>query len=181
MEEIRDREQEKLPKSNLIRFILLSTAGAVLFFVPVWEGNIPVAAMINEIKDLLGNRIDWIAVISSVCLGAAMIVSLFSGNKKIKAYLADAGLRKCFWAAGMVIVLLKVFQVPLPFLENPEIGGKILNLGATVFITIAVAGSLVIFIIRSGLVEFIAVLMEPIMRPVFRLPGEAAVNILSSL
>ena len=29
MEEIRDREQEKLPKSNLIRFILLSTAGAV--------------------------------------------------------------------------------------------------------------------------------------------------------
>lgn len=180
MEEIRDREQEKLPKSNLIRFILLSTAGAVLFFVPVWEGNIPVAAMINEIKDLLGNRIDWIAVISSVCLGAAMIVSLFSGNKKIKAYLADAGLRKCFWAAGMVIVLLKVFQVPLPFLENPEIGGKILNLGATVFITIAVAGSLVIFIIRSGLVEFIAVLMEPIMRPVFRLPGEAAVNILSS-
>lgn len=75
---------------------------------------------------------------------------------------------------------LKVFQVPFAFLENPEIGGKILNLGSTVFITIAVAGSLVIFIIRSGLVEFIAVLMEPIMQPVFRLPGEAAVNILSS-
>ena len=47
MEEIRDREQEKIPKRNLIRFILLSTAGAVLFFAPVWEGNIPVAAMIN--------------------------------------------------------------------------------------------------------------------------------------
>ena len=40
MEEIRDREQEKIPKRNLIRFILLSTAGAVLFFAPVWEGNI---------------------------------------------------------------------------------------------------------------------------------------------
>lgn len=124
MEEIGDREQEKLPKEKLIRFILLSAAGAVLFFAPVWDGNIPVAAMINEIKVLLGNRIDWIAVISSVLLGAGLVASLFPGNKKIKAYLADAGLRKCFWAAGAVIVLLKVFQVPLPFLENPEIGAS---------------------------------------------------------
>lgn len=82
MEEIRDREQEKIPKRNLIRFILLSTAGAVLFFAPVWEGNIPVAAMINEIKALLGNRIDWVAVISSICLGIAMIASLFRAIRK---------------------------------------------------------------------------------------------------
>ena len=74
----------------------------------------------------------------------------------------------------------RVLNVPIPFLADPRIGDEILTLGSTVFITIAVAGSLVIFIIRSGLVDFIAVLMEPVMRPVFHLPGEAAVNILSS-
>lgn len=180
MEEIRNCEQEKIPGNKLIKFILLSTVGTVLFFVPVWKGNIPVAAMINEIKVLLGRRIDCVSVISSVLLGAGLAASVFPRCEKIRAYVADAGLRRFFWISGVALVLLKVIHAPVPFLENPEIGGKILNLGSTVFITIAVAGSLVIFIIRSGLVEFIAVLMEPVMRPIFRLPGEAAVNILSS-
>lgn len=165
------------------KFILLSITGAVLFFVPVWKGMIPVVAMINGVKTLLGSGVEWVAVISSLILGGILFWSLFPtlpGYGKAKTYLADAGMRKLLWIAGVVIVLLKIAGIPLGFLMHPDIGGKILNLGATVFITIAVAGSLVVFIIRSGLVEFIAILMEPIMQPVFRLPGEAAVNILSS-
>lgn len=180
MEEIRNHTREKLLWGDRSKFILLSIIGAVLFFAPVWKGNIPVAAMINGIKECLGAGIDWVSVISSILLGMGLIAELFPGNEKIKGYLADAGLRKGFWAVGVILVILKITDVPVPFLRDPRIGGKILNLGSTVFITIAVAGSLVIFIIRSGLVEFFAVLMEPVMRPVFCLPGEAAVNILSS-
>lgn len=167
-------------QSVLWKFPVLSATGVLLFFAAIWKGNIPVVAMINGTKALLGDKLELVAVISSLLLGAGLLVSCFPGMHRVKAYFKDAGLRKIFWICGILIVILKLMRVPVFFLEDPNIGGKILNLGSTVFITIAVAGSLVIFIIRSGLVEFIAVLLEPVMRPVFKLPGEAAVNILSS-
>lgn len=167
-------------QKELWKFPVLSVAGVLLFFAAVWKGNIPVVAMINGTKALLGEKLELVAVISSLLLGVGLIVSCFPGMDQVKDYFKDAGLRKIFWICGIGIVILKLLKVPVFFIEDPNIGGKILNLGSTVFITIAVAGSLVIFIIRSGLVEFIAVLMEPVMRPVFKLPGEAAVNILSS-
>ena len=162
------------------KFPVLSLIGILLFFAAVWKGTIPVAAMINGIKTALGDRLGLVSVISSILLGTGLILSLFPGMDRVRAYYAGAGMRKGFWICGIVLVFLKLCNAPVFFLRDPNIGGRILELGATVFITIAVAGSLVIFIIRSGLVEFIAVLLEPVMQPVFRLPGEAAVNILSS-
>ena len=85
-----------------------------------------------------------------------------------------------FFLASAVLVWMVTLNVDLPFIRHPEIGGKILTLASTVFFTIALAGTLVIFIIRSGIVEFVSVLCEPIMRPIFRLPGEAAINMISS-
>ncbi len=180
MEQQIDRKGEEKVQMVYWKFPVLSIIGILLFFASVWKGSIPVVAMINGTKALLGDKLGLVAVISSLLLGAGLILSCFPGMDRVKDYFKDAGLRKIFWICGIIIVILKLLKAPVFFLENPNIGGKILNLGSTVFITIAVAGSLVIFIIRSGLVEFIAVLLEPVMRPVFKLPGEAAVNILSS-
>ena len=174
------QNDKKEIQTALWKFPVLSMIGILLFFASVWKGTIPVVAMINGTKALLGEHLGIVAVISSLLLGGGLILSMIPGMDRVKDYFKDAGLRKILWICGIVIVILKLLKVPVFFLEDPNIGEKILNLGSTVFITIAVAGSLVIFIIRSGLVEFIAVLMEPVMRPVFKLPGEAAVNILSS-
>ena len=65
-------------------------------------------------------------------------------------------------------------------LQDPNVGGKVLELASTVMTTIILAGWGVVFILKSGVVEFVSILVEPVMRPLFRLPGEAAVNCLSS-
>lgn len=162
------------------RFALLSLIGIFLFFIPVWKGEIPVVVLINTIKAALGGRLEWVAAASSLLLGAELIGGKVLKIPCLKEYFKGERLRVAFWALGIAVVVLKIAGAPIPFLLHPKIGGEVLILGSTVFITIAAAGSLVIFIIRSGLVDFIAVLMEPVMRPVFGLPGEAAVNILSS-
>lgn len=167
-------------KTGAWKFAVLSLAGILLFFIPVWQGQIPVVVMINTIRAAFGSRLEWIAAASSLLLAAEVIGGKVFGISRLKKQFAGERLRIVFWIAGAVIVLMKFLDVPVYFIRHPQIGGEVLTLGSTVFITIAVAGSLVVFIIRSGLVEFIAVLMEPVMRPVFRLPGEAAVNILSS-
>lgn len=162
------------------KFLLLSAAGLILFFIPVCRGNIPLVLLINELKTLLGERLPLLSGISCLILGGGAVLSLLLGKGWIKDCFSGAGPRLYLWILAAVLFLLKLFHAPLFFLEDPRIGGRIFDMGATVFITIAVAGSLVIFIIQSGLVDFIAVLSEPFMRPLFRLPGEAAVNILSS-
>lgn len=162
------------------KFLLLSAAGLILFFIPVCRGNIPLVLLINELKTLLGERLPLLSGISCLILGGGAVLSLLLGKGWIKDCFSGAGPRLYLWILAAVLFLLKLFHAPIFFLEDPRIGGRIFDMGATVFITIAVAGSLVIFIIQSGLVDFIAVLSEPFMRPLFRLPGEAAVNILSS-
>ena len=162
------------------KFLLLSAAGLILFFIPVCRGNIPLVLLINELKTLLGERLPLLSGISCLILGGVAVLSLLLRKGWIKDCFSGAGPRLYLWILAAVLFLLKLFHAPLFFLEDPRIGGRIFDMGATVFITIAVAGSLVIFIIQSGLVDFIAVLSEPFMRPLFCLPGEAAVNILSS-
>ena len=163
-----------------IKFFVLSIVGMILFFLPVWQKEIPVVVIINGTKGLFGDRLESVAVTAILLLALGCGISPLRVGEGIRVYFAGAGLRRFFWAGALVIVFLKLFQAPVFFLQNPEIGGRILKLGSTIFITIAIAGGLVIFITHSGLVEFIAVLMEPLMKPVFRLPGEAAVNIISS-
>ncbi len=162
------------------KFLLLSVAGLILFFIPVCRGNIPLVLLINELKTLLGERLPLLSGISCLILGGGALSSLLLRKGWIKDCFSGAGPRLYLWILAAVLFLLKLFHAPVFFLEDPRIGGRIFDMGATVFIMIAVAGSLVIFIIQSGLVDFIAVLSEPFMRPLFCLPGEAAVNILSS-
>lgn len=163
-----------------LRFILLSLTGIVLFFVPVYRGMIPVVLIVNGIKGCLGGRLEWIAAISCFLLAGELAGAKIFGAPGLRRYFAGERVRCIFWALSAVIAALRIFRAPLPFMEHPQIGQTILTLGSTVFLTIAVAGSLVIFIIQSGIVEFVSVLMEPVMQPLFKLPGEAAVNILSS-
>ena len=170
-------------RSNILqtgRFAGFSLIGILLFFLPVWNGVIPVVALINAVKAFFGENLEWVSIVSGLLLAAELI-----GWKVLKIpcfmkLFGEERMRVIFWICGILIILLRLFNSSLPIISDPRIGGKVLELGSTVFITIAIAGSLVVFIIKSGLVDFMAVLMEPVMKPVFGLPGEAAVNILSS-
>ncbi len=170
----------KEEKTGILRFAAISFLGILVFFIPVWKGQIPVIVLINGVKAAFGSRLEWISSISCLLLAAEVIGGKIFRFPKLRKAAEGETVRQIFWIMSAVIVILNLADAPLFFITHPKIGGEVLKLGSGVFITIAVAGSLVILIIRSGLVEFIAVLMEPVMEPLFRLPGEAAVNILSS-
>lgn len=46
--------------------------------------------------------------------------------------------------------------------------------------TVSICGWFIVFVLKSGIVEFFGTLLEPLMRPLFKMPGAAAVNCLSS-
>lgn len=171
----------RVKRDDTIKFVLLSLCGILLFFVPVIHSTVPVVYGINAIKNLAGDYIKYVVIVSSILLLCSLIGGRVLGIAWMKEYhQGDSSVKIGFFAASILLVGMVYLDVDLPFIRNPEIGGKILMMASTIFITIALAGTLVIFIIKSGIVEAVSILMEPVMRPVFKLPGEAAINMISS-
>lgn len=166
---------------DIFRFILLSICSAVLFFVPVHGGQVPIVLLIGGIRTLLGDFSLSIPVISCTFLLVAMAGAKWLHISRLKGFFAGDGLIKhIFFIASALIVYLVVLHADIFFVQHPQIGGRILEISSGIFITIATAGTLVCFLLCSGIVEFAAVIFEPIMRPLYKLPGEAAVNIIAA-
>ncbi len=168
-------------QTDYFRFTLLSILGIVLFFVPVIGGSAPIVWASGQFKALLGRWVVLLPVLS--CLSLAVFVVLGKGLRlePFRKYLEREGPVKVgfFFSTALLIILILLGVGPAP-LQDPNVGGKVLELASTVMTTIILAGWGVVFILKSGVVEFVSILVEPVMRPLFRLPGEAAVNCLSS-
>lgn len=164
-------------KGSVMKFVLFGVIGILLFFFPITDGQIPVVFLVNTLEILLGNVIDYIVLISTVVLAVTYLMARFGSNKKLKEFHKSNGdAQGILYVMAAIIVIMLVFNIgPAPLL-NPDVGGLTLSLAGTVFITVTIAGWLVVFITKSGIVDFIGILIELIMRPLYKLPGEAAVN-----
>lgn len=166
---------------NSIKFMVCSLIGVTLFFIPVYNSKVPIVFLIEGTKKLMGQYVEWVAPVAVGCLFIFFICyKVFKVKVFERVFRGDGKVKYTFFIISMILVSLLVSDADISIIQNPEIGGRVLSLGSTVFVTIAMAGILVSFILYSGIVEFIAVIFEPVVRPVFKLPGEAAVNIIAS-
>ncbi len=173
--------QNSMLSKNIFKFLLLSFIGVLVFFIPVHEGKIPLVLIIGYVRGLIGTGIEAFSGTLILALTALLLLSFVTKNKFIQGYFEGVGMvRRTLFSVSSLIALLVLSSVDLAFIQHPKVGGLVLKMAGIVFLTIFIAGSLVSFIIRSGIVEFLSALTEPIMRPVFKLPGRAAVDMLSS-
>ncbi len=170
-----------LQGKNVFKFLLLSFIGVLIFFIPVHEGKIPLVIFIGYARSIIGAGIESFSGTLIVALTVILALSYFTKNKLLQKYFEGVGVvRRTLFTISSIIALLVLTGADIGFIQHPKIGGNVLKMAGIVFLTIFIAGSLVSFIIRSGIVEFLSTLTEPIMRPVFKLPGRAAVDMLSS-
>ncbi len=168
-------------KLDLMRFILFSMIGIIVFFIPAIDGKVPVVFAIGSIKALLGAHLKFVAIVSETILLILLFLSEIVKLGHAKRYFSgESVLKKTLFIPGILIVAILASGINLPVISNPKITGNLLDMASTVFITIALAGTMVFFILKSGIVEFVSVITEPVMRPVFKLPGQAAMNMISS-
>ena len=99
-----------------------------------------------------------------------------------------------FWPAyrgSSWIVLVRVLAVPLALLYFFRVGPELLlkpgvrdlmwsTLGFSVGVIIPVGAALLALFVEYGVLDFVGTLMRPVMRPLFRLPGRAALDSLTS-
>ncbi len=179
---------------NLLKFLLFSALGIWVFFIPAFNGVTPMVTLIDWLKAVLAPVKDWMTVITCVGLAITMTIARISKKGPLAAFHKDDGIMDLilFYLAAIFSIAVKLLPVSaysagaaenVTFLQkimDPEVGPMAISLAGTCLFTVTIAGWLVTLLIEFGILEFIGTLMEPIMRRAFKIPGQSAVDALSS-
>ena len=81
---------------------------------------------------------------------------------------------------GAVFALMVYFGVGFHIVISPDTGGTMLNLLKTITVWFMAAAFLIPLLTDFGIMDYVGTMMRRVTRPVFRLPGRAAVDLLAS-
>lgn len=175
----------KTSSASVLKAIIGSLIGILVFFVPFpaggGESKIPLVILIDTIKESLGGALQYITLAAVVLLCITWVVSRFTSNKKINIYhKKDGNIIGVLFILAAIFSILLTFNIGPAWLLHEDVGGLSIALGGSVLLTLSVAGFLVVFLMSFGFAEFIGTLMEPLMRRIYKVPGRAAVDAVTS-
>lgn len=180
-------------KSGLMaKFLIPSIIGIVIFMIPVkYDGNWTIAVKIlaDKIGAAIGGVLPLLCVII-VTISAIMSLISLAKPKFItdSPILKDTFLVSPIWVVvrvlGAIFIWLTYLGVeasPINMFTDGGAGGFVLYDLLTVLVIIfAIAGLLLPLLLDFGLLEFVGALLTKIMRPLFKIPGRAAVDCFTS-
>jgi nucleoside recognition membrane protein YjiH len=179
----------RVERSAFLKFFLPSLIGMFLFLYPVWvDGNmnIPLGIISNVIADFIRPFSNTLLM---VCVSISAIFSI------IYTVLKPAWTqRKGFWnelfvvsfpyliirIAGAVITILVATHSGPAWLLSEDTGGSIIKLMGTLIAWFLAASFLIPLLTEYGIMDFTGTLFRDILKPLFRLPGRAAIDLLAS-
>ena len=187
---------ENKQQGSLAGFLVPSIIGIILFMIPVqYDGSwtIVVKIIADMISNAIGEFLPMLCV-GIVTLSAILGIIFLSKPNFIATYpiVANTFSTTAIW---VVIRILGAIFIWLTYLgvdaDNPDStiglitsgdnGGFVLNDLLSVLVVIfLLAGLLLPLLLDFGLLEFIGAMLTKVMRPLFTIPGRAAVDCITS-
>lgn len=179
--------------SGVIKAIFFTLIAVFVFFVPITFNNqsdVPFGVVYKSIKSALGLVGFWIGGIIIIGNGIASIYGKYicknKGSAIYQYYAEDSKFHPLFYLFGSACTMIILLHYTLPGFKGPEfivsddIGGTVYSIAMDVALIIPVSGIFMPFLLNYGIIDFIGSLMEPLMRPVFKVPGRSAVNAIAA-
>lgn len=196
----------KKRSTSMAGFLIPSIIGIILFMVPVQkaffgatgEGSKNWTIIVKILADIIGNAVGSILPLLCVIIVTISAVMSLIALAKPKFITENSLLNDTFsvsiiWCVvrtiGAVFVWLTYLKVQagdndtgfIHMITEGGAGGFILGDLLTMLVIIfAIAGLLLPLLLDFGLLEFVGALLTKIMRPVFKIPGRAAVDCFTS-
>lgn len=177
--------------SGMLKGLFFTAIAILIFFIPVtYEGKTDMVfgILYNFFIRILGDAGLWMV---SLLVAATGILSVygkyFAKSGRLSDYFReDSMVHPILYLLGgfftMAFTLDKTTALSFPdVIVGPATGGTIVPaIVVAVFWIIVVSGVCMPFLLNYGFIDFIGSLMEPLMRPVWKVPGRAAVNAIAS-
>lgn len=179
-------------RTGIIKNIFFTAIAVFIFFVPITIGgqtDITFGVIYNSLLRFTGNYGLWFVTFLVCATGLYSVYGKYIAGKDTHAYRyfeGDSKLHPVLYLMGSVFTLLYSLTATTSF-NGPEIivgkatGGTVIpSIAVAVFWIIIVGSVSMPFLLNYGSIDFIGSLMEPLMRPVWKVPGRAAVNAIAS-
>ncbi|MBV7435040.1 hypothetical protein KRX19_08390 [Cardiobacteriaceae bacterium TAE3-ERU3] len=178
-------EHTTINRSGAIKAIIGSLIGILVFFIPLPTGDggskIPLVSIIGAVKGAVSGVLPYVVLLILFLLCVSWLLFLRKQPERLqKFHRKDNWLVGTLFIIALFIDILLVFNIGPDWLLNKDVGGLVLYLSGSVLLTVTIAGFFVVFLTEFGFLEFLGTLLEPLMRPLYRLPGNSAVDAITS-
>lgn len=161
------------------RFFVFSALGLFLFFVPVTMSgtrSIMLDHIVTVIHSIFGENIQYYTL---AVVFAGTLIPILTKTWKKSAFNI---LFTIFKILGLVIGVMVVFNIGPAFVLDENMGPFLYySLAINLSLLIPLGGAALGLILGYGFLVFIGVLLEPVMRKLFKTPGRSAMDAMASL
>lgn len=195
LEDLTVLDSFSLSKTNfrtaIFKALLFTAVAIFIFFVPVninGKTDIVFGVIYNSLQEFTGNVGLWFITIITILTALTSIYGkwIAKEGRLYNFYRGDSVIHPVLYVIGAIFATLYTLDHTTSFV-GPEVvvgsstGGVVIpGVAVAVFWIIFVSSFFMPFLTNYGFIDFIGALMEPLMRPLFKLPGRAAVNALVS-
>lgn len=172
-------EKKAYNSSAWLKFILCNLLGIFMFFVTLpynGKNTIPLDILTTTIRNTLGDTQKWFVLVVCV-VGCILPFIKKTWNKDVTSMVFTA-----LKFLGLACAVMFIFKVgPADWLENPDLLPFLFNnLGRSLTFLVPLGSIFLAFLTSYGLMEFIGVFVQPIMRKVWKTPGRSAIDAVAS-
>jgi len=182
-------KESSVNQKNLLKFILGSAFGVLMFLVPI-PYNDSFTTLLeflkNFLKSLFGGALPYILMVLMVVSAVLSVYDYICkpdwirNNNYLKKAFSTTLLYLISKVLGAVITCLVVFQVGPEFVICADTGATIVDLCCTLICIVLGFSFILPFLTDCGIMEFLGVILKPVVRPLFRVPGRASIDLIAS-
>lgn len=159
------------------RFFVFSLIGLFMFFVPITIGEkstIPLDHLVTALRTNAASVVPYVAL-ALIILGT--VRPFVTGSWRSSATRTVFSLLNI---VGLIVAILMLTSQPA-WLAVEDLGPFLWNsLVIPVGLIVPIGAVFLAMLVSYGLMEFVGVLVQPIMRPIFRTPGRSAIDAVAS-
>lgn len=184
-----ENKNKSINIGNLMKFIIASSIGGFMFLVPItYQGSVstPIGILIDFVKGSLKAVLPYIVIgglLSSTVLSILEYIikpKFITESPFMVKVFATTPLYIITKAIATIIVAMVMFKVGPDAIISADTGGTMFSLGSTL-VAIALSLSYILPLLTDcGIMEFLGVITKKIVRPLFKVPGRASVDLITS-
>jgi len=184
---ISDVELHDFSARPVLKFVIAFLIGGVFFLLPVpYQGEItvPFDIVVSTITETAPDAVGVYSLLI-IAVGGGVTTLAMTGKRSLWGYdLAYFETSHAFWALrvlGLCLAPVMFFKVGPAWLHTPSTGGLMWDtLVYSVGIIIPIGAIFITIFVELGGLEFVGTLARPVMKPLFKVPGRAALDSLAS-
>lgn len=173
-----DDRLDDAPSASMWKFFLYSSIGAFVFFVPFEVAGKDSIALDHMVTALIGAVPSMLPYYALALIAAGAAYPFATGTwRRSRIDLVFSG----FKAVGLVVGVMLVFGVGPAWLFEPGLGPFLFDkLVIPVGLLVPIGAVFLALLVGYGLLEYVGVMVQSVMRPVWRTPGRSAIDAVAS-